>query len=971
MINWKSIETKWQKRWDESRIFETDPDTKKPKYYLTVAYPYPNSPQHIGHGRTYTLTDVHARFMRMKGYNVLFPMAWHFTGTPLFAMVERLKEKDPEIISTFKNLYKIPETKFHELETPKTMATYFAMEIKNGMQKIGYSIDWRREFTTVDPWYSKFIEWQFMKLRQRGYITQGSHPVGWCPSCGNPVGQHDTIGDKEPEIEDFTIVKFRKGEIVFPAATFRPETVYGVTNMWLNPDAQYVEAIVDDEIWIVSFEAIKKLEFLGYKITIQSQFNGSKLIGQKLTNPATNKEIIILPASFVNPGNATGVVMSVPAHAPFDYVALEQLKREVKTNPGKYGFSESDIAKLDAISVIEVPGYGESPAVDICKKMGINDQNSPDLEKATKRIYGDEFHAGRMRGNTGVYNGMPVGIAKEAVKKDMIQKGEASTMHVLIEPVKCRCGTDVIVKIFENQWFINYGDPKWKELARENITEMEIIPKELRQEFYNVVDWLNEKACARKAGLGTKLPWEPTWIIESLSDSTIYMSYYTVVKGLKKINPEPEQLTEAFWDFVFLGIGSAENVEKETGIPTLNLQELHSEFEYFYPPEARHSGRDLIPNHLTFMIFNHTAIFPKEKWPRGITVNGSILMEGAKMSKSMNNIIPLVDAISRFGADPLRISLMITAEPLKDADFSPDLAKSMGDMLERFSERADRIIAEREVGDYTLNEADLWMLSRLQSHIADANDAMTEMKVRKTIHAATYDLDTDLDWYTKRTQTEKSDIKRKRAISHVEYSILNAQIRMLAPFTPHLAEEIWSKMNENGFASFAKWPEPDKNLIRDDAEELEVIIKTCMEDVQSITKVTNIKPKTVHFYTADGWKWKMYLKAAEMQAAGKLDIGALIRESFKDDEMKTKQKEVPAYSRVLVEELKKIPEHTLKTRLSLGQINESRLLQDALIFLKKELGCDVTVNCESDPWIDDPSKRSNRAKPYRPAIYVA
>jgi leucyl-tRNA synthetase len=194
---------------------------------------------------------------------------------------------------------------------------------------------------------------------------------------------------------------------------------------------------------------------------------------------------------------------------------------------------------------------------------------------------------------------------------------------------------------------------------------------------------------------------------------------------------------------------------------------------------------------------------------------------------------------------------------------------------------------------------------------------------------------------------------------------------MLAAFAPHFAEEIWSKMNEDGFVSFAKWPEPDKGLIRDDAEELELIIKTCMEDVQSITKVTSIKPKTVHFYTADGWKWKMYLKAAEMQAAGKLDIGALIRESFKDDEMKTKQKEVPAYSRVLVEELKKIPENTLKTRVSLGQINESRLLQDALSFLKAELGCDVTVNCESDPWIDDPSKRANRAKPYRPAIYVA
>jgi leucyl-tRNA synthetase len=95
MVEWKNIEEKWQKRWDDAEAFNTEPDPTKPKYYLTVAYPYPNSPQHIGHGRTYTLTDVHARFQRMHGKNVLLPMGWHFTGTPLFAMVERLKDKDP------------------------------------------------------------------------------------------------------------------------------------------------------------------------------------------------------------------------------------------------------------------------------------------------------------------------------------------------------------------------------------------------------------------------------------------------------------------------------------------------------------------------------------------------------------------------------------------------------------------------------------------------------------------------------------------------------------------------------------------------------------------------------------------------------------------------------------------------------------------------------------------------------------
>ncbi len=971
MTDWSSVERKWQSRWAEAAAYETDPDPTKPKYYLTVAYPYPNSPQHIGHGRTYTLTDVHARYMRMKGYNVLLPMAWHYTGTPLFAMVERLKERDPELVTTFTDLYGIPEGKLASLETPEAMAAYFANEIKMGMQKIGYSIDWRRTFTTVDDYYHKFIEWQFAKLRQKGYITQGSHPVGWCPSCGNPVGQHDTVGDKEPEIEEFTLIKFTKEDTVFPAATLRPETVYGVTNMWLNPDAAYVEADVDGETWVVSAEAVEKLEMLGKKVRVTAEFQGSRLIGEKLTNPATGKELPILPAPFVSPKNATGVVMSVPAHAPFDYVALEQLKKDVRANPEAYKFKPSDVQPLKPISVIDLPGYSESPAVDIVYKMGITDQSSPELEKATKEVYSAEFHGGKMRGNTGQYIGMSVQTAKEAVKKDLIADGKASTMYELIEPVKCRCGDDVVVKIFENQWFINYGDEAWKTLAKENLEEMEIIPSELKQEFFNVVDWLKAKACARKAGMGTRLPWAPDWIIEALSDSTIYMAYYTVIRGLNELKPRPEQLTEAFWDYVFLGVGSPVQVEAETGLPMDKVEAIHREFEYFYPLDARHSGRDLIPNHLTFMVFIHDAIFPRKHWVRGIVVNGSVLMEGQKMSKSMNNIIPLVNAIERFGADPLRLGLMITAEPIKDADFSPELAKSMGELLDRVYARAQRVAEEPEPEGYELGEADLWMLSKLQGHIEDAGEAMGELRVRKAIHAATYDLEADVEWYLKRVEGDRDHEDRRKAIAHVERAVVDAQVRMLTPFAPHICEEMREMLGGEGFAAFAPWPEVDAALVREDAEELESVVRSLAEDVANIVKVTGIKPSTIHFYAADGWKWKMYAKVMEMQTRGSVDMGTLIREAFKDDELKAKQKDVPAFARTVAEEVKRMPEATLKLRREMGAVNEVKLLQDAERFLRAEFGCDVSVSAESDPWAEDPAKRAGRARPFKPAIYVA
>src|ERR671936_940016 len=272
-IDWKSIESKWIKRWEEQKLFQADPDGRK-KYFVTVAYPYPNSPQHIGHGRTYTLADTHARYMRMKGYNVLFPMGFHYTGTPILAMSRRVAAGDKELIDTFRDIYHVKDETIAGFVDPVKIASYFHNEIKLGMKEMGFSIDWRREFTTVDKLYSKFISWQFRTLLKKGLIVQGSHPVGWCPNDQNPVSQHDTIGDIEPDFNEYTLIKFKFDGYVIPAATLRPETIYGTTNLWVNPKIEYVKIHIDNEKWIVSNETIRKLEFLNHTIAIQSTVKG-------------------------------------------------------------------------------------------------------------------------------------------------------------------------------------------------------------------------------------------------------------------------------------------------------------------------------------------------------------------------------------------------------------------------------------------------------------------------------------------------------------------------------------------------------------------------------------------------------------------------------------------------------------------------------------------------------------------------
>jgi leucyl-tRNA synthetase len=966
----KKIEEKWQKKWESAKIFDADPDPTKPKCFITVAYPYPNSPQHIGHGRTYSLADVHARYMRMRGYNVLLPMAFHYTGTPVLAMAKRLADGEPGLVSDFTKVYKIPREKLKDLTEPIAMARYFHQEIKSGMKEIGYSIDWRREFTTIDPHYNRFIEWQFQKLRQGGYMSRGSHPVGWCPRDGNPVGQHDTVGDVEPEIGEFTLIKFRQDNHVFPAATLRPETVFGATNIWLNPKTKYVRAAVDGEQWTISQESVEKLVHQNRKVKVLQTFEGKECIGKYVENPVTGNMIPILPADFVDSKNATGVVMSVPGHAPYDYVALENIKK-APHRLKDYGVKPESMESVKLVSLIEVPGYSEIPAGDVVKKMNIQSELDPKLEDATKEVYRHEFHNGKMKHNTGKYFGLSVAEAKDKVRQDLIAEGKATTMYELLNrPVQCRCKTECMVKIVSDQWFIDYGKPEWKALAHKNLDRMEILPAEVRPEFNNVIDWLHEKACARKSGMGTRLPWDKDWIIESLSDSTIYMAYYTVVKHIKQNKIQPAQLTDEAFDYIFLGIGKAAEISRKTGLHTELLHQMHDEFTYFYPLDSRHSAHELIPNHLTFMIFNHTAIFPENLWPRQIVANGVVLMEGAKMSKSFGNIIPLREALAKFGADPVRLAVLSTAELLQDADFSPTMAKSMRDRLDRLYRFACKLVSTppKEVPREMLTAIDLWMLSRLQDHIKKTTEALDKLAARKAIHSVLYELDQDFQWYQRRATDKKGN--RSAAITYVSSEVLDAQIRMLAPVAPHLCEELWEMVGGKGFVSIASWPEYDPAKTDVKAEENETFIIGVLKDTMSITKATGVNPKRIYYYAAALWKWKVYLKAVEKAVGSKIQQKDLMKELIADPALKAKAEKVAKFAVQIMDEVNRMSEERKQRILQVGIMDEVQALNEAESFYEKEINAEIRACDEEDAKRYDPKTRAVLARPYRPAIFI-
>jgi len=946
MVDLEEIDRKWARRWREEKVFEADPQDRE-KNFVTFPFPYMNGPLHLGHAYSSTRMDVWARFRRMQGYNVLFPWSWHITGEPIAGAARRVANQEEDQMRIFREIDEVPEGELEKFVDPEYMARYYIENSRQNLIELGHSVDWRREFTTTSlhEQFNRFIEWQYLTLRDLGYVKKGTHPVTWCPQDRSPTGDHDRLHGEGVSPTQMTVLKFGHNGSILPAATLRPETVYGVTNIWINPHASYVKARIEGEEWIVSREAAGKLGEQK-EVEILSPLKGEDLIGKSCLEPLEGREIPILPASFVDPRSATGVVMSVPSHAPYDYIAL----RELKSNPReveKLGVDGKELEEIEPISLIEAPGYGEHPAIEVVEDMGIESQGDERLEKATEKVYREEFYKGKLREITGEYSGLEVSQAKERLTRDFIRRGIADTMYELLDRVVCRCGTPCVVKILKDQWFLNFKDPGWKERAREALSRMRIYPPEARAGFENTIDWLEDKACARKTGLGTPLPWDREWKVETLSDSTVYMAFYTVAKHINLENIPAEKLDRGVFDFIFYGRGKAEELEEEKGIKGGLLKAMREEFEYFMPVDMRGSAKELIPNHLTFFIFHHVALFPREKWPRAISVNGMMNIEGQKMSKSKGNFITLRKALDRHGASVTRVGLLYTAEGLRDPDWREKLIRDMEAHLKNVLSMA-REALQRDYREGR-KSIDLWLESRLQRHIKATTENLEELRTRSALQAALFDTWKDLRWYLRREKPQRE----------VFFKALETWALLFSPYAPALGEEIWNLLGREGFISLAGWPEYREESISPEAEAGEAMVSSLLNDIDNIARVAGIQPGKVVLYTSPWWKWKVALSMGEM---GKEERRNPMPQLMKDEELKNHGKEVGK----LAGYYSKKPD-----RLDIpARVDERAILEEAREFLEGETGSRVEVYSPEDKSIYDPAGKSKNALPLKPAIYL-
>lgn len=901
------IEKKYQKQWEEDKVFEVNAPTfeecptenvdevreKYPKYFATMAYPYMNGVLHAGHAFTLSKVEFATGFERMNGKRALFPLGFHCTGMPIKAAADKIKREvelfgadfagapagdesveqkveakaKREDVTKFssnksKAAAKTGRAKFQfeimlQLGIPKEEVAKFAntdywLEFfpplcQKDVSAFGSRVDWRRSMVTTDanPYYDAFVRWQINRLRDCGKIKFGERYTIYSEKDGQACLDHDRQSGEGVTPQEYVGIKIRVDEfapaaeetlkkenvelnnkkVYLVAATLRPETMYGQTTCFVSPKIDYgIFDAGNNEYFITTERAFKNMSF--QNLTPKRGFykpiatiNGKALIGSKIDAPlAQTKNLRVLPMETVKATKGTGVVTCVPSDSPDDYITTKDLANK----PEYYGIAKEWV-NTDIIPIVHTEKYGDKCAEFLVNELKIKSpKDALQLAEAKELAYKEGFYNGTMM--VGQYKGEKVEAAKPKVKADLIASGDAFVYSEPENQVISRSGDDCCVSL-EDQWFIDYGEEVWLGQALECLKDMELFSSETRNGFEGVFAWMKNWAVTRKFGLGTKLPWDHQYLVESLSDSTVYMAYYTIDRFLHsdyygkvpgKFNIKPEQLTDEVFDFIFT---RRDDVESE--IPLSQLKEMRREFEYFYPLDVRVSGKDLIPNHLTFFIYTHVALFPKKLWPKGVRANGHLLLNNAKMSKSTGNFMTLEQIVQKFGADASRIAMADAGDSVEDANFDEANANAailrlttLKDWCEDELKKQD----ELRTGEYDsfFDEA---FENEMNELIEKSYYQYTLSNYKQALKFGLFDFQIARDFYRESVNSASIGMHKDLVLKYIEYQAL-----LLAPIAPHFAEYLYKEvLAKEGSVQTAQFPKPSKPVSKSVSESLEYV----------------------------------------------------------------------------------------------------------------------------------------------------
>ena len=683
----------------------------------------------------------------------------------------------------------VADEDLHKFSDPEFWLEYFPPYGKSDLEKFGINVDFRRSFITTEKqkYYDKFVQWQMLKLKQHDMVAFGKRNAIFSMSEDQACADHDRSCGEGLGPQEYTLIKMKlldgdkvpekikkilseNKTIFLVAATLRPETMYGQTNCYILPKGEYgLYEMANGEIYITSEHAILNMAYqektkIPKKAEPILKIKGEELIGVKILAPlSTYKEVYLFPMETISMSKGTGIVTSVPSDSPDDYINLLNFKNDEKLRK-KWGITPEMI--FDPVHIISLEGFSGLAAKDVVEKLGIKSPKEKEkLQKAKEEVYTQGFYKGII--DIGPYKGQPIKDVKDKVKADLIQSGEADTYFEPEGLVKNRIGEECVVALVD-QWYIKYGEEDYKNFLLNYIKTDKFNPysSSTLKGFEQVLGWLSSWGLSRTFGLGSHIPWDKKYLIESLSDSTIYMAYYTIanflhedIYGLKPNNGIlPEMLTEEVFDYIFLG---KELDFSKTQIPEKVLKDMRNSFTYWYPMDLRCSGKDLIGNHLTMSLYNHAIVWDKnpDYMTRGYFCNGYILVDGEKMSKSKGNFLTINDLIENYGCDASRITLADCGDTLDDANFLREISNLSVNRLYSFENFVKILVNEvwNKIPDFKISDPDSEIKfdnlfdqifdNNINYLIKQATQAYEEMKYKNVLKYAFYEMINAKDQY--------------------------------------------------------------------------------------------------------------------------------------------------------------------------------------------------------------------------------
>ncbi len=860
-MDFKSIEAKWQKAWEESKIFEVK-ESKKKKQYILEMFPYPSgSTLHMGHAFNYTIGDIYARFKIMQGYNVLHPMGFDSFGLP--AENAAIKEKSH----------------------PKVFIDSAVTNYIKFMKKLGFSYDWSRVIKTSDPEYYKWNQYFFLKFLENGLVYKKEARVNWCPECTTVLAneqvqegkcwRHTTTQVIEKSLEQWfikttkyaeellkdidklnwperikvmqknwigksqgTLVKFplenQKGYLdVF---TTRIDTLFSVTFLVMAPEHPLVHELVKGTNYENETSKFINRNILKEKFTRTSEEKEGVFIGRYAINPATNQKIPIYLANFVVMDYGTGIVMA-DAHDKRDVEFAKKYKIPLVTV-----LKHRDGTELKKEEIYEEYGI----LINSGQFSGLSSEeaipkiqawlSSKKLAKKTVQYKLRDWLISRQR-----YWGTPIPIIY------------CSSCGMQPVPEK-----DLPVKLPEKVVF-GKGNPL-----------------ETNKEFVNT----NCPKCKKPAKRETDT-------MDTFFDSSWYFLRYIDSKNTKKPFDKEKQ---NYWMPIDQYIGGAEHAC------------MHLIYARFFTKALRDLGYVSMDEPFT-KLFNQ----------------GMLHKDGVVMSKSKGNIVVPDEVSEKYGMDTARLFLVSNGSPDKDTEWSDKGVEGSARFLNKFIERTIQVKKSKSS-------------ERMQS------------KLHQTIKGVTEDIEN--------FQYNLAIIKIRELVEYLEPEIsksdLEIILKLMSPFCPHIAEELWGKIGNKPFISLAKWPKYESKKINAEFEEIDKLKERVKEDLSAVIKLVKFKPKKVTIYLAESWKYEA-VKNIKLELERTRNMSQIMSSLS----LKEHQQEIASMVQSFLKNPVKMP------NIVLSQKKEIDSLKEILKALNEEFNLTIEIKVGNQ-----------KAMPAKPAIHL-